>query len=217
MPVLSQKGDVHWRASPFWEGSLPLAIATLTGTMPALARLSAACPDLAIDQMFRFITLASKLKDDILLVQPSSVPLTRPPDILPPTIMVFLQKSCNMTENDIVCCWDILKSVIWYEAGSFSSDSEEYFAQHGHIMGLCMSVALSVAACGNLTSFRLTDLVSASAYMPQSIMHPYRTSAEESRTKAGSSVHARQRGDTGTLEPLRLKNRWLHSILWSNG
>ncbi|KAF8347656.1 hypothetical protein F5887DRAFT_864218, partial [Amanita rubescens] len=29
-------------------------------------------------------------------------------------------------------CWDILKSVIWYEAGSFSSsDSEEYFAQHG--------------------------------------------------------------------------------------
>ena len=76
-----------------------------------LARLNACCPDLTIIQVFQFISLTIKLKDDIILVQPSSVPVSEPPEILPPTAMVFLQRSCNMTEEYVINCWNVLKLI----------------------------------------------------------------------------------------------------------
>src|SRR6266576_2326098 len=58
-------------------------VTTISGSAPphykmatidnlTLARLNACCPDLTIIQVFRFISLAIKLKDNIILVQPSS-------------------------------------------------------------------------------------------------------------------------------------------------
>lgn len=41
-------------------------------------------PQLSFNQVQQFILLASKLKDDILLAQPSSVLAIDPPDIIPP-------------------------------------------------------------------------------------------------------------------------------------
>ena len=106
----------------------------------ALATLNARCPDLTINQVFRFISLAIKLKDDIILVQPSSVSVSEPPEILPPTTMVFLQRSCEMMEEYVIDCWNILKLIIWYEAGQFDGDYEDYFIRNGHSLGICMCI-----------------------------------------------------------------------------
>jgi hypothetical protein len=81
--------------------------------------------------------LATKMKNDIILVQPTSVPASDPPDVLPPSITLFLQNSCGITENCVISCWEVLKSAVWYDSDSFKDSSESDFAEHGHPMGLC--------------------------------------------------------------------------------
>src|ERR1700734_3836075 len=93
--------------------------------------------ELSLQQIIKFITLAMKMKNDIILVQPTSVPASDPPDVLPPSITLFLQNSCGISETCVTNCWEALKSAIWYESDSFKDTSEGDFAEHGHPMGLC--------------------------------------------------------------------------------
>jgi hypothetical protein len=93
--------------------------------------------ELSLQQIFKFIMLATKMKNDIILVQPTSVPASDPPDVLPPSITLFLQNSCGITENCVISCWEVLKSAVWYDSDSFKDSSESDFAEHGHPMGLC--------------------------------------------------------------------------------
>jgi hypothetical protein len=104
-----------------------------------VAALSHKYPDLSFGQVKQFISLASKLKDDILLAQPSSVPKFHPPDILPPTITTFLQKSCGMSVSCADSCWEALKSTIWHDANHLEDSITQDFATHGHPLGLCTS------------------------------------------------------------------------------
>ncbi|KAF8220162.1 hypothetical protein L208DRAFT_1163067, partial [Tricholoma matsutake] len=60
-----------------------------------------------------FISLASRLKDDILLAQPLSIVVSDHPDVLPPTIIAFLQASCSISEDCINSCWEALKLTVW--------------------------------------------------------------------------------------------------------
>ena len=151
-------------------GSAPLHCRMAMLDNLTLARLNACCPDLTIIQVFRFISLTIKLKDDIILVQPSSVPVSEPPEILPPTAMVFLQRSCNMTEEYVINCWNVLKLIIWYEAGQFDSNCEDYFVQNGHSLGLCMSI-ISIGQSRMLMSvLRFANVVPTSTLMSKSIL-----------------------------------------------
>jgi hypothetical protein len=105
-----------------------------------LTALSLNYPDLSFGQVQQFISLASKLRDDILLAQPSSVPALNPPDILPPTITTFLQKSCGISVSCVDKCWEALKSTIWNDSDpnhledSISCITQD-FATHGHPLG----------------------------------------------------------------------------------
>ncbi|KAF8231666.1 hypothetical protein L208DRAFT_1162769, partial [Tricholoma matsutake] len=69
---------------------------------------------LSFGQVQQFIALASKLKDDILLSQPSFVLMFDPPKFLPSTITTFLQKSCGISLACVEVCWEALKSTIWH-------------------------------------------------------------------------------------------------------
>jgi hypothetical protein len=93
--------------------------------------------ELSLQQLIKFILLASKMKNDIILVQPTSIPASHPPDVLPPSITLFLQNSCGISETCVTSCWEALKSSVWYESHSFTDTSESDFAKHGHPMGLC--------------------------------------------------------------------------------
>jgi hypothetical protein len=96
-------------------------------------------PELSFGQVQRFISLASRLKDDILLTQPSSVLLLdhHPPDVLPPSVSTFLQNSCAMSVYCVEACWNTLNSTIWNDEHTLENSLIRDFAAHGHSLGLC--------------------------------------------------------------------------------
>lgn len=94
-------------------------------------------PELSLGQIQQFISLATKLKDDILLAQPSSVLALDPPDVLPPTVLLFLQNSCNISLACVETCWDVLKTTIWHDVHGLEDSVIHDFAVHGHSLGLC--------------------------------------------------------------------------------
>ncbi|KAF8229984.1 hypothetical protein L208DRAFT_1072376, partial [Tricholoma matsutake] len=62
-----------------------------------------------------FVSLASKLKDNIILAQPSSILSFDPPEILPATITTFLQHSYDISADCVESCWNTLKFTIWHD------------------------------------------------------------------------------------------------------
>jgi hypothetical protein len=85
-------------------------------------------PELSFGQVQQFIGLASRLKDDILLVQPSSILALDPPDVLPPTISTFLKNSCSISVACVEACWDTVKMTIWHDAQSLEDNLIHDFA-----------------------------------------------------------------------------------------
>ncbi|KAF8219074.1 hypothetical protein L208DRAFT_1155257, partial [Tricholoma matsutake] len=71
---------------------------------------------LSLGKIQQFVQLASKLKDDILLAQPSSILAFDPPANLPPTVTIFLQNSCKISQACVEDCWEVLSSTIWHDA-----------------------------------------------------------------------------------------------------
>ncbi|KAF8229681.1 hypothetical protein L208DRAFT_1285549 [Tricholoma matsutake] len=106
--------------------------------MQEILVLSQKHSELLLQQIFKFIMLATKMKNDIILVQLTSIPASDPPDILLPLIMQFLQNSCGISKTCVTSCWEALKSAVWYESNSFKDTSESDFAEHSHSMGLCL-------------------------------------------------------------------------------
>ena len=104
-----------------------------------VVNLSQEYPQLSFNQVQQFILLASKLKDDILLAQPSSILAFDPPDILPPTITTFLQHACKISMDCVDTCWNTLKFTIWDDANGLDDSTIHDFAAHGYSLGLCTS------------------------------------------------------------------------------
>ncbi|KAF8225954.1 hypothetical protein L208DRAFT_1503394, partial [Tricholoma matsutake] len=95
--------------------------------------LSQQYPNLSFNTIQRFISLALRLKDDILLAQPLSIVVSDHPDVLPPTIVTFLQASCSISEDSINSCWEALKSTVWLHVNSEEDNAIlDDFAKHGH-------------------------------------------------------------------------------------
>jgi hypothetical protein len=94
-------------------------------------------PELSLQQILKFITLASKMKNDIILVQPTSVPTSNPLIVLPPAITLFLKNSCGISEACVASCWKALRSTVWCDSDTFKDNSESDFAEHSHSIGLC--------------------------------------------------------------------------------
>lgn len=98
-------------------------------------------PDLMLSQVNHFIGFAHRLKNDIILMQPPTVLEMQPPNILPPSIKIFFQCSCGLSENGVKMCWDLLNSMIWEGQGSLGSDCtlDGLFQAHGNHLGLSSS------------------------------------------------------------------------------
>ena len=94
-------------------------------------------PELSFGQVQQFICLASRLKDDILLAQPSYVLALDPPDVLPPTISTFLKNSCSISVACVEACCDTLKPTIWHDAQRLEDSLIYDFSVHGHSLRLC--------------------------------------------------------------------------------
>jgi len=116
-----------------------------------LIQLQEVHPDLSLCQVMRFILLATRLKNDIILVQPADLKVDKAPDILPHSIKIFLEHSCLMSIPCVDSCWDTLKSFIW--ENPLQKTDQELFSQHGHHLGLSMSYSTWIISqgCGFLT------------------------------------------------------------------
>jgi hypothetical protein len=90
-----------------------------------------------LENVLCFVMVTSRLKNDILLAQPSRHPVLQPPEFLPPSVVAFLTHSCGLDEPTVGQAWQILRDIVWRESVSFSSQEalEDIFRAHGHQFG----------------------------------------------------------------------------------
>ena len=93
---------------------------------------------LSLDQSITFIALASRLKNDIVLAQPSSHSPTNAPPLLLLSVTEFLASACQLGLDDVGRLWERLRDMIWStDPAMYSLDvSLRLFHQHGHLHGL---------------------------------------------------------------------------------
>ncbi|KAF8834057.1 hypothetical protein BDN67DRAFT_915716 [Paxillus ammoniavirescens] len=86
----------------------------------------------SLQSVFRFISLASSLKDDILLVQLGDQSAEEPPNHLSPSLVFFLATSCHITKDDVPNFWMAFKEIIWYDTvADTRSMIKDFGRQHG--------------------------------------------------------------------------------------
>jgi hypothetical protein len=88
----------------------------------------------SLTSLFLFITLATLLKNDIILVEPSLSPMTDPPHVLSPAITAFLSVGCSITPAEVSSAWSLLKDVIW--SGGITIGVGSLWETHGTRRGV---------------------------------------------------------------------------------
>ncbi|KAL0959502.1 hypothetical protein HGRIS_011212 [Hohenbuehelia grisea] len=96
-----------------------------------------------LPQLFCFISIATRLKPHILLVQHHKHSPDTPPSFLSRSIIDFLAASSGMKAEEVEKCWSALKDVIWAESRfmqSIQDDGalEKVFQEHGIARGFRM-------------------------------------------------------------------------------
>ena len=149
-------------------------------------------PELSFGQVQQFISF-SRLKDDILLTQPSSVLVLHPPDVLPLTVSTFLQNSCGISMACVEACWDTLKTTIWHDAQSLKDGLIHDFSAHGHSLGLCAFLFHSLWVLWFIVPLFSSCLYSVSPmtylYQCKLFTQQNREITEEERAMAGCVIH----------------------------
>ena len=95
-----------------------------------------------LNQVSRFIRLASLLKRDIKLPQPlKQAHDDEPPRFPPSSVVAFLAGAIGIPETAVVNAWKVLKHEVW-EYGSpdeVHAEDEQLFREHGWQYGLSTS------------------------------------------------------------------------------
>ncbi|KAF7300735.1 hypothetical protein MKEN_01298300 [Mycena kentingensis (nom. inval.)] len=83
------------------------------------------------------IRLLRIVKNDIILVQPSTVPVNIAPAILPPSIVLFVEEALGIAYNAVEALWDVIRDEVWTSAMPKPSEEErEMFRKYGWHRGL---------------------------------------------------------------------------------
>lgn len=107
-------------------------------TLKGAAGLLSSIHDITLETTFTFASLAASLKDDIILTQPATHDIHKPPLFLPPSVITFLSSACTLSSVSVRTCWSALKDSIW--AGNFAvyDKIKDLFETHGHPYGLSL-------------------------------------------------------------------------------
>jgi hypothetical protein len=141
----------------------------LTTLLSAVQSHPNAFQGITLANLMSFVAYASKLKDDILLVQSVNHAPCNPPLILPQSVAMFLVKACEIASKEQVdLCWDLLKDMIWNEDPAISAEKERAaFTEHGHGLGISnINLHLQVNLCMN-NACSLSYTLSASTHLPK--------------------------------------------------
>lgn len=99
---------------------------------------------LSITQIYRFLTHAACLKDDIILTQPAAHSAAVPPDHLPAIVAKFLSTLLKLDANEVDACWNIFKDMVWDDAymEALQRDPEEGFRAMGEELSTSLAFTL---------------------------------------------------------------------------
>ena len=131
--------------------------ATMSTEFQRLFEIFCAQPSLSagltLDQVVRFIVYATRLRDDIVLVQPANHPPECVPDFLPHSVQGFLSDACSIHLDFIPSLWGALRDTVW--GGTFGKFLEKephmsVFSQHGHNHGLSMFFLPEFSYCNTV-------------------------------------------------------------------
>jgi hypothetical protein len=106
---------------------------------------------LTLASLFRFVTYAARLKDDILLPQPARHSPLIAPDLLPATVLNFLASVCGFSLSTTEHCWSILNDIIC-NSEDFTPERtnveacSRIFLAHGHTFGICENYLFSLVS-----------------------------------------------------------------------
>jgi len=99
-----------------------------------------------------FTTLASVLRNEILLPQPgTSFDSSWPPQYLPQSVRTFLANACEISLEYTDICWNSMKGLIW--TGIFRNrDDTDTFLKFGHPLGIHQYLLIIAAHNSNLNA-----------------------------------------------------------------
>jgi hypothetical protein len=88
----------------------------------------------SLTSLFQFITLATLLKNNIILVEPSLSPTSDSLFIQSPAVTTFLSAGCSISPAEVNDAWFLLKDVIW--SGGITVDVGQLWETHGTQRGV---------------------------------------------------------------------------------
>lgn len=110
----------------------------IQGLLPLLA--SSGQPPVTFTQLVRFIAFTSRLRNEVLLVQPGSFQLVgHSQPILPPSIQEFISRTCFIPLPSVNIIWNFLAQTAWtidLDIIPRGPDLPSIFAEHGHPRGI---------------------------------------------------------------------------------
>jgi len=127
---------------------LPDAFKYTLTTMQELLNLMRQHGPAQLKQFLSFIHYASRLKNEILLAQPSTQDTQTAPLDLPDGIEIFLAAVCDMLLQDVIDLWGVVRNLIWEMEVLDDKAVSRSFWQHGIDMGLREFVQLLVVISG---------------------------------------------------------------------
>ena len=194
--------NIKWGVYEHWNCSLNPQITSMSSTNTSLVRLlqndTNGSFSFALSKLMRFTTLASVLRDNILLPQPgTSFDSSQPPQYLPQAVWMFLANACEISLEYTDICWDSMKGLIW--TGMFrNQDNTGSFLKFGHPLRICQCHLIVAAHSSNLCTkissaqFNLSSIT----LLHHEWLLPNRSRAciEQGRATPSCSLHVGQRG-----------------------
>lgn len=98
-------------------------------------------PELQLGTLFQFLSLSTRIRNDILLVQPAAHNPEEPPPFLSWGVIAFLSVACSLSAESIKTCWAALKNIVWSGVLDCPDDMStlRIFEQYGHRHGFSKS------------------------------------------------------------------------------
>ncbi|KAG1722842.1 uncharacterized protein EDB91DRAFT_1063730 [Suillus paluster] len=87
---------------------------------------------LSLETILTFVTLASAVKEDMILAQPATYDVSTPPDFMPPSVSLFLGSACSLTQDSVRICWSTLKHDIWKDIFMLQHNTHSLFKQFAY-------------------------------------------------------------------------------------
>ncbi|THU75425.1 hypothetical protein K435DRAFT_707156, partial [Dendrothele bispora CBS 962.96] len=90
---------------------------TLLQAVDEIKKASGNASQISLSQLVSFFLICTRIKNNILLLYPSSLVIHHPidtPPILPHESITFLGRTCQLEMNDVEACWNAVKDDVWH-------------------------------------------------------------------------------------------------------